>query len=106
MRAAQGLRLDAETLAVMFETDELTGAAIRAGHGRFPPESHLARRLQLLVRLHRGLGDVYGSMDRVDRWLESEEPALGSTPRELMRTPSGLARVVATIEARCKDCLW
>lgn len=106
MRAAQGLRLDANALAAMLDTDASTGASIRAGHGRFPPGSDLSDRLLLLVRLHRGLGDIYGSTDRMDRWLDDEEPALKARPRDLMRTPDGLARVVANVEGRCKDCLW
>lgn len=105
-RAIRGLGLDDDALRALLDVDPWTARAIRTGDEHHPPDSALAHRLLLLVRLHRGLGDVYGSTDRMDRWLDSEEPALQGRPRDLMRSLDGLRRVVANVEGRCKDCLW
>lgn len=105
-RAASGLALGAGALMGVLGVDEATAAAIVAGAARIAPGSDLAERTLLLVRLHRALGDVYGSLDQVDRWLDAEEPSLHGRPRALIRTADGLRRVVAQVEGRCKDCLW
>ena len=105
-RAAAGLGLGAAELAAVLAIDDATADAIRAGASRIAPQSALAARTLLLVRLHRALGDVYGSVEQVDRWLDAEDPALHERPRALIRTPDGLRRVVEHMEGRCKDCLW
>ncbi|WP_166636802.1 antitoxin Xre/MbcA/ParS toxin-binding domain-containing protein [Cognatilysobacter terrigena] len=105
-RAIAALALRNADVRAVADVDNVTASAIASGTARIPPGSDIAQRLLLLVRLHRGLGDVYGSTDRMDHWLDNEEPALHGRPRDLMRTPEGLARVVANVESRCKDCLW
>ncbi|GAB6195167.1 antitoxin Xre/MbcA/ParS toxin-binding domain-containing protein [Lysobacter xanthus] len=105
-RAATGLGLDAEALGPTLDVDPPTAAGILAGDSRITPGSDLAERTLLLVRLHRALGDVYGSTELVHRWLDAEEPELGARPRDLLRSTDGLRRVVAHMEHHCKDCLW
>lgn len=105
-RAATGLRLHAGELASVLDTDDATARAILSGSARLTPGSALAQRTLLLVRLHRALGDVHGSTERMDDWLDAEEPTLRARPRMLMRSPDGLQRVVEHMEHRCKDCLW
>lgn len=105
-RAALGLGFEAAALATVLDTDDATAAAIRSGAARITPGSPLAERTLLLVRLHRALGDVYGSVEQADRWLDDADPVLGERPRALIRSPEGLRRVVDHMERRCKDCLW
>ena len=105
-RAASGLGLGADELMAVLGVDDATAAAIAAGAARIATGSDLATRTLLLVRLHRALGDVYGSVEQVDRWLDAQDSVLQDRPRALIRTPEGLARVVSQMEKRCKDCLW
>ena len=105
-RAAAGLGLDTAQLAGVLDTDDSTADAIRSGTARVTPGSGLAERMLLLVRLHRALGDVYGSLERMNRWLDADEPALGGRPRALIASADGLRRVVDHMEHRCNDCLW
>ncbi|GAB1595357.1 antitoxin Xre/MbcA/ParS toxin-binding domain-containing protein [Lysobacter claricitrinus] len=105
-RALAALRLGAGELAGLLGVDDAMVATIQNGSARVPSGSDLARHLLLLVRLHRGLGDVYGSTERMDQWLDATDPALNAKPRALMKTMDGLKRVVANVEGRCKDCLW
>lgn len=103
--AVRGLELDDNALAVLFDADASLAREIRLGNAN-RADGATAGLLLMLVRLHRGLGDVYGSTDRMNQWLDTTEPELNARPRDLMRTPEGLARVVANVESRCKDCLW
>jgi hypothetical protein len=105
-RSASSLGLAAAELEALLDVDAGMAASILAGQARIAPGSPLAGRVLLLVRLHRALGDVYGSTEQVDRWLDAVEPALGDRPRVLIRDADGLQRVVAQVERRCKDCLW
>lgn len=104
-RAAGGLGFRAAELQAVLDVDDATAAAIASGCARIAPGSGLAERTLLLVRLHRALGEVYGSVEQMDRWLDTDEPLLGERPRTLIRTTDGLRRVVGHIEGRCKDCL-
>lgn len=104
-RAAMALGLGAAELRDLLSVDAPTADAIAMGTARLPPDTPLARRTLLLVRLYRALGDVHGSTERVDGWLDSEEPDLKARPRELLRTGDGLQRLVDHMEHRCKDCL-
>ncbi|WP_162301348.1 antitoxin Xre/MbcA/ParS toxin-binding domain-containing protein [Cognatilysobacter segetis] len=104
-RAVRALGMGVDQLADVLDVDDRTADAIVAGHARITPGSELAERALLLVRLHRALGDVHGSVERMHAWLETDEPALSASPRELIRTTAGLQRVVRHIEAHCKDCL-
>ena len=105
-RAASALGFGVNEVRDVLDADAATAASIHAGEARIPPGSELAGRTLLLVRLHRALGDVYGSLDQVNAWLDAEEPALHARPRELIRSQAGLRRVVEQVEGRCKDCLW
>ena len=104
-RAVRALGVDTGELADVLDVDDGTAHAIATGAARLTPGSDLAERALLLVRLHRALGDVHGSIERMHAWLEADEPALSASPRELIRSTAGLRRVVRHIEARCKDCL-
>ena len=105
-RAARGLGVDREELVEVLDVDGPIADAILTGSARIAPGSDLAERALLLVRLHRALGDVYGSVERMHDWLLAEEPDLSAAPRELIRSTDGLRRVVEHIETHCKDCLY
>lgn len=105
-RAAAGLGLDTAALAAVLDTDAGAADAIRAGASRESPGTALAERMLLLVRLHRALGDVHGSLERMNAWLDAVDPTLGDRPRTLITTTDGLRRVVDHTESRCNDCLW
>jgi hypothetical protein len=104
-RAVRALGVDADELADVLEIDLATADAIVAGNARITPGSDLAERALLLVRLHRALGDVHGSVERMHEWLMAEEAELAAAPRELIRSTDGLRRVVRHIEAHCRDWL-
>ncbi|TZF91052.1 antitoxin Xre/MbcA/ParS toxin-binding domain-containing protein [Cognatilysobacter lacus] len=105
-RAARGLGVGAEELGDTLDVGPDIANAILAGSARIAPGSDLAERALLLVRLHRALGDVHGSVERMHDWLHADEPDLQGRPRELIRTTHGLRRVVTHIESHCKDCLY
>lgn len=104
-RAVRALEVDTVELADVLDVDHRTAHAIAIGTARITPGSDLAERALLLVRLHRALGDVHGSVDRMHSWLDADEPSLSGAPRELIRSTEGLRRVVQHIESHCKDCL-
>jgi hypothetical protein len=105
-RAARSLGVGSDELVEVLDVDDHVADAILAGCARITPGTDLAERALLLVRLHRALGDVHGSVDRMHAWLETEEPELAAPPRELIRSTDGLRVVVDHIEAHCKDCLY
>ena len=105
-RAARGLGVGPDELRDVLDVDAGLADAILAGSARMTPGSDLAERALLLVRLHRALGDVHGSVDRMHAWLQAAQPGLDAPPRELIRDVDGLRRVVRHIEAHCKDCLY
>ena len=106
-RAALALGLAPADLREVLDVDAATAVSIHTGEARLALGSETAERTLRLVRLHRALGDVYGSIEQANRWLDGAEPAFnGAKPRDVMRTPAGLQRVAAHVERRCKDCLW
>jgi hypothetical protein len=105
-RAVRGLGVGREELGEVLDVAHDHAVAIVAGNARITPGSELGERALLLVRLHRALGDVYGSVERMHAWLQAREPALSARPRELIRSIHGLRRVVEHIEMHCKDCYY
>lgn len=106
LRAARNLALRVEDLQTVLATDAVVVQSLLDERRVLTPESSEGRRALLLVRLHRALGDVFGSLDQVHRWLDAEEPELRGRPRELIGTADGLADVVMLIESRSKDPAW
>jgi hypothetical protein len=105
-RAARSLGVGADELVDVLDVDDHLADAILAGCARITPGSELAERALLLIRLHRALGDVHGSVDRMHAWLHAEQPELAAPPRDLIRSEGGLRLVVDHIEAHCKDCIY
>lgn len=106
VQAARGFGLGARDVARLLGAEARQADALLAGEHMLAPDSEVGSRAVLFVRLHRALGDVFGSIEQVRAWLGNEEPALGTRPVELLRAPDGLPRLLEHMEARCKDCLW
>lgn len=106
LRAARNLELDGEDLQTVLATDAGVVQSLMDQRRVLMPNSTEGRRALLLVRLHRALGDVFGSLDQVHRWLDAEDPELRGRPRQLIGTADGLADVVVLIESRSKDPAW
>lgn len=106
LRAARNLALRGEELQTVLATDAGVVQSLMDERRVLTPESSEGRRALLLVRLHRALGDVFGSLDQVHVWLDTEDAELRGRPRELIRTADGLANVVIRIESRSKDPAW
>lgn len=106
VRATRSLGLGREMLQAVLGVDAAQVDRLLASEAQLVPGTPEGERALLLVRLHRALGDVFGSLDHVHRWLDDEQAALGARPIELLRSREGLERVVGHMENRCKDCLW
>lgn len=106
VQAARGFGLGARDVAALLATEATVADELLAGERMLSPDSEVGARAVQFVRLHRALGDVFGSIEQVRAWLGREEPALGTRPVDLLRRPDGLERLVEHMESRCKDCLW
>lgn len=106
VQAARGFGLVARDVATLLATEASVANELMAGERMISPDSEVGGRAVLFVRLHRALGDVYGSIEQVRKWLAARDPALGARPVDVLRAPDGLERLVAVMETRCKDCLW
>lgn len=106
VQAARGFGLGARDVASLLGSEAILADELLAGERMISPDSEVGARAVLFVRLHRALGDVYGSIDQVRAWLGARDPALAARPVDVLRAPDGLERLVAVMETRCKDCLW
>lgn len=106
VQAARGFGLGARDVAALLGSESIVADELLAGERMLSPDSEVGARAVLFVRLHRALGDVYGSIDLVRAWLGKPDPALAARPVDVLRAPDGLERLVAVMETRCKDCLW
>lgn len=107
VQAARGFGLAGRDVALLLGSEASLAEGLLAGERMLSPDTEVGARAVKLVRLHRALGDVYGSIELVRAWLVREEPELdGARPVELLRRKGGLERVLAHMETRCKDCLW
>lgn len=106
VQAARGFGLGARDVAALLETEAVVADELLAGERILAPDTEVGARAVQFVRLHRALGDVFGSIEQVRAWLAREEPELGARPMDLLRTHDGLPTLLTHLEARCKDCLW
>ena len=106
VQAARGFGLRPRDVAALLGSEAVVADELLAGERMLSPDSEVGARAVMLVRLHRALGDVFGSIEQVRTWLARREPALEARPIELLRRPEGLERLVGHMEGRCKDCLW
>ncbi len=106
VQAARGFGLVARDVAALLGSEAILADELMSGERMISPESEVGARAVLFVRLHRALGDVYGSIEQVRTWLGNSDPALAARPVDVLRAPDGLERLVSVMETRCKDCLW
>ncbi|HZX80858.1 MAG TPA: antitoxin Xre/MbcA/ParS toxin-binding domain-containing protein [Lysobacter sp.] len=105
LRASRTLELDASLLQSILATDADRVARLLDSQSTLDPDSPEGLRALRLVRLHRALGDVFGSSERVHRFLDTVAPELGTTPRALLGTADGIERVLACVERDVRDSL-
>lgn len=106
VQAARGFGLGARDVAALLGSEAVLADELLAGERMLTPDSEVGARAVLFVRLHRALGDVYGSIEQVRAWLGARDDTLAARPVDVLRAPDGLERLVAVLETRCKDCLW
>lgn len=105
VRAAKSLDLDRQLLQFMLATDGSVVDQLMGSGMLLDPDSDEGRRALRLVRLHRALGDVFGSAESVQAFLDRFEPEFSAAPRSLLHTPEGVDRVLVYLEARVRDWL-
>jgi len=106
LRAVRGLGLTPVHLQSILEADPELVSRLLASEATLSPDSDVGLRALMLVRLHRALGDVFGSLELAHGWLEKPEPSLQACPADLIRSTDGLRRTLAHLEQRCNDRLW
>jgi transcriptional regulator with XRE-family HTH domain len=94
-RAAMLLGLSQRQLADTLGLSAPTASRLFSGQYRLSPARAKEWEMGVLfVRLFRSLDALWGHEGTARAWLETYNTALGAAPIELMRTASGLVRVV------------
>lgn len=106
LRAVRGLGLEPRHVQSILEADADLVDRLLASEATLSPDSEPGMRALMLVRLHRALGDVFGSLELAHRWLTRPEPDLRACPADLIRSTDGLRRTLVHLERHCNDCLW
>ncbi|AXK72827.1 hypothetical protein DWG18_11415 [Lysobacter sp. TY2-98] len=97
MRAVRTMTLDAVKLARVLDIDAHQADAVLSGRELVHPASPMGQRSVRLVRLHRALGDAFGTTDAVVDFLTSPDPDDGSVPASVLEQPDGIERVFARL---------
>ena len=99
LRAAAMLGLSGRQLADVIGSIESTISRMASGARTLPPQSKPGQLAALVIRAYRSLDALVGD-DEARRllWMTSYNSALNSIPRDAMRTPEGLARVVTCLD--------
>jgi len=105
LRASRTLDLDGQLLQFILATDADMVGQLLDHRSTIDPDAPAGRRALRLVRLHRALGDVFGSAERVQQFLDTPTAELGGTPRRLLASVDGVERVLAVVERDVRDSL-
>lgn len=105
LRASRTLDLDGQLLQFILATDADVVEQLLDHRSILDPDSPAGLRALRLVRLHRALGDVFGSAERVQRFLDTPLPEFGETPRRMLGTADGIERVLGVVERDVRDSL-
>lgn len=105
LRATRTLELDIQSLQSILDTDAAVVKQLLGNQALIDPATPQGKRALRLVRLNRALGDVFGSAERVQRFLASPIPEFGDTARNLLATCDGVERVLAIVERDVRDSL-
>jgi hypothetical protein len=103
MRVVRTMELDAPKLARVIGSDVQQASAVLSGDALVQPGSPDGQRCIRLVRLHRALGDAFGSTDAVAAFLNCEDPDDGVVPASLLEQPDGIERVFARLTCTGAD---
>ena len=100
VRAAQLLGLTQAELAPILGLSRATVSRMAAGEYPLADGQKSWELAALFVRLFRSLDALVGSKDeQAKAWLNSENAALGATPRQLISNAEGLVSVVHYLDA-------
>jgi putative toxin-antitoxin system antitoxin component (TIGR02293 family) len=95
MRAADLLGLTQAGLAAAVGASEATVSRWSSGSRTLAEGSKEAELAALVVRIYRSLDALVGNDDAKRRaWMEAPHRVLHGVPRELVRTPQGMVRVL------------
>ncbi len=101
IRAADQLKISAETLAAIIGVNEVTISRIRRGGSAFEPGTKPFELAVLFVQLFSALDAIVGGDEEVViSWLVSPNTALDARPIEKLQTVAGLVGVIAYLDAR------
>ncbi|MGY4517092.1 hypothetical protein [Lysobacter sp. HA18] len=103
MRVVRTMQLDATRLARVIGSDELHANAVLSGQALVQPGSPIGQRCIRLVRLHRALGDAFGSTDAVAAFLNRADPDDGVVPALILEQSDGIERVFARLTCTGAD---
>ena len=99
--AAERLGISARTLAAVIGVSEASVSRMKRLDHLLEKRTKPFELALLLIRLFRSLDAITGGDDGVARqWLRNPNTALGGIPVEKMKTISGLADVLAYLDAR------
>ncbi|MCP3981550.1 MAG: XRE family transcriptional regulator [bacterium] len=98
-RAASGLGLSQKDVAATVGVSEATVSRLARGRG-IDPTSKEGELAVLLVRLYRSLDAmVGGDEEQARRWMQAENYHLAGMPSSLVRSVTGLVRVIEYLDA-------
>lgn len=101
IRAADQLKISAETLAAIIGVSEVTISRIRRGGSALAPGTKPFELAALFVQLFRSLDALVGGDEEVAAsWLVSPNTTLDARPIEKLQTVAGLVDVIAYLDAR------
>ena len=101
LRAADRLRVPANTLAVIFGVSQATISRMKRGKFRVEPNTKPFELGVLFVRLFRSLDAIVGGDDQVAAaWLGNPNTTLDARPIDKIQTVAGLIDVIAYLDAR------
>jgi Antitoxin Xre/MbcA/ParS C-terminal toxin-binding domain/Antitoxin Xre-like helix-turn-helix domain len=101
LRAADRLGLSARTLAAVIGVSEATVSRMKKSGSALEADTKPFELAVLLVRLFRSLDAIAGGDEAVARaWIANPNTALGGTPRDLIKTVSGLVDTISYLDAR------
>lgn len=103
LRVVRTLGTDASSLARILHADANYALALADGHALVDPGTPVGQRCLRLVRLHRALGDAFGSTDAVTRFMSRADPEDGVVPAQLLEQPDGIERVFARLDCTGAD---
>jgi uncharacterized protein (DUF2384 family) len=99
MRASELLGLTQAGLASVVGASEATVSRWASGARTLDAQSKEGELAALVVRIYRSLDALVGNDDAKRRaWMDAPHRVLNGVPRELVRTPQGMVRVLEYLD--------